>query len=161
MILNVLHAASAAAAAASFAAGLLLLAPAAIAAETMALVLQTDSGSHRFEVEIAATDEKRRVGLMFRRSLGEGQGMLFLYDRPQPLSMWMRNTYIPLDMIFIAADDRVHRIVERTEPFSTDPIDSGGMVKGVLEVKAGTAAKIGLKPGDRLTYDAPALVPAE
>jgi uncharacterized membrane protein (UPF0127 family) len=139
----------------------LLLAPVAIAAEKAALVLNSESGQHRFEVEIAATDETRRVGLMFRRSLGEQEGMLFLYEPPQLISMWMQNTYIPLDMIFIDADNRVHRIVERTEPFSTDVIESGGVVKGVLEVNAGTAARIGLKPGDRVSYDVPALAPAQ
>jgi uncharacterized membrane protein (UPF0127 family) len=138
-----------------------MLAPSALGAETTSLVLITDSGSHRFEVEIAATEEKRHVGLMFRRSLGEQEGMLFLYERPQPIAMWMKNTYIPLDMIFIAPDDRVHHIVERTEPFSTDPIGSGGVVKGILEVKGGTAARIGLKPGDRVSYELPALMPAE
>jgi uncharacterized membrane protein (UPF0127 family) len=139
----------------------LLLAPAAYAAETIPLVLQTQSGAHRFEVEIANTDEKRTVGLMYRRSLGEKAGMLFLYEPPQPIAMWMRNTYIPLDMIFISPDNRVHRIVERTEPFSRQTIPSGGTVKGILEVNAGVAAKIGLKPGDEVRYSLPAAAPIQ
>jgi len=139
----------------------LLFAPAAFAAETIPLVLQTQSGAHHFDVEIANTDEKRTVGLMYRRSLGENAGMLFLYEPPQPISMWMRNTYIPLDMIFISPDNRVHRIVERTEPFSLQTIPSGGTVKGILEVNAGVAAKIGLKPGDEVRYSLPATAPVQ
>ena len=139
----------------------MLLAPAAYAAETIPLVLQTRSGAHRFEVEIANTDEKRTVGLMYRRSLGQNAGMLFLYEPPQPIAMWMRNTYIPLDMIFISPDNRVHRIVERTEPFSLQTIPSGGTVKGILEVNAGVAAKIGLKPGDGVRYRLPSTAPVQ
>jgi len=139
----------------------LLLAPEAVAAETIPLVLETQSGSHRFEVEIADTDEKRTVGLMYRRSLRENAGMLFLYEPPQPIAMWMRNTYIPLDMVFISPDNKVHRIVERTEPFSLQTIPSGGTVKGILEVNAGVAAKIGVKPGDAVRYNLPATAPAQ
>ena len=93
---------------------------------------------------MATTDQDRALGLMFRRSLPENAGMLFLYDQPQPLTMWMRNTIIPLDMIFIGANGKVHRIESHTEPFSTQIISSDGDVKGVLEVNAGTAAAIGL-----------------
>jgi uncharacterized membrane protein (UPF0127 family) len=92
------------------------------------------------------------MGLMFRRSLAADAGMLFLYDRAQPVAMWMKNTYIPLDMIFIGADGRVHRIAKRTEPFSTDVISSEGDVQGILEVNAGIADAIGLKPGDEVIY---------
>lgn len=87
---------------------------------------------------------------MFRRSLADNAGMLFLYDRPQPVTMWMRNTYISLDMVFIAEGGRVHRIERATEPFSERVIDSGGNVVAVLELKAGTADRIGLAPGDRV-----------
>ena len=79
--------------------------------------------------------------------------MIFLYDQPQAIGMWMRNTYIPLDMIFIAADGTVHRVETNTEPFSTDIIDSGGEVVGVLELNAGEANRIGLKPGDRVVLE--------
>jgi uncharacterized membrane protein (UPF0127 family) len=128
----------------------ILLAPAgaSLAAGTATLVLRTDSGPHNFNVELATTESTRRIGLMYRRSLPDDAGMLFLYDTPRPISMWMRNTFLPLDMIFIDADGKVHRIEERTEPFSEEPIFSGGPVQGVLEVKAGTAETIGLKPGD-------------
>ena len=87
-----------------------------------------------------------------RRELPDDAGMLFLYDPPQPITMWMRNTILPLDMIFIGTDGKVHRIESRTEPFSTDIISSDGTVQGVLEVNAGTAAKIGLKTGDEVVF---------
>ena len=123
-----------------------------MAASTGALVLKTESGEHSYSVEVADTDGEREVGLMFRRTLPEMSGMLFLYDPPQPIAMWMRNTYIPLDMIFVSADGLVHRIEANTEPHSTDLIPSGGAVAGVLELNAGQAAKIGLKRGDRVIY---------
>jgi uncharacterized protein len=120
-------------------------------------VLRTESGTHSYAVEVAVTDVEKARGLMFRRSLPQDSGMLFLYDPPQAVTMWMRNTYIPLDMIFIAPDGLVHRIEANTEPFSTDIIASGGTVAGVLELNAGQAEKIGLKPGDRVIY--PGLFP--
>ncbi|MDH3579568.1 MAG: DUF192 domain-containing protein [Hyphomicrobiales bacterium] len=115
-------------------------------------VVVTSAGEHSFEVEIADRNDARNRGLMFRRSLGQWAGMLFFYDREQHISMWMRNTYIPLDMIFITAEGTVHRIEERTEPFSERVIESGARVLGVLEVAGGTAAEIGLRPGDRVKH---------
>jgi len=116
------------------------------------VVFETDSGPHSYVVELATTNSERALGLMFRRTLPETNGMLFLYDPPQPIAMWMKNTYISLDMVFISADGTVHRIQANTEPFSTDVIPSGGDVVGVLELNAGEADKIGLKPGDRVIY---------
>jgi hypothetical protein len=78
--------------------------------------------------------------------------MLFVYDRPQAATMWMKNTYIPLDMVFIAQDGTVHRIEANTEPFSTALISSEGDIVAVLELNAGEAARIGLKRGDRAIY---------
>ena len=121
-----------------------------MAAGSATLVLKTDSGPHSFTVELAATPQEKALGVMYRRSLPADAGMLFLYDRPQPLTMWMRNTLISLDMVFIGADMRVHRIETHTEPFSTDIISSDGEVKAVLELNAGTAAAIGLKVGDEV-----------
>jgi uncharacterized membrane protein (UPF0127 family) len=89
---------------------------------------------------------------MFRTSLPADGGMLFLYETPQPIAMWMKNTIIPLDMIFIDDWGRVHRIEANTEPFSLDPIPSDGDVLGILEVNAGVAEKIGLKVGDKIVY---------
>ncbi len=120
-------------------------------------MLRTESGTHSYSIEVAVTDVEKARGLMFRRSLSQDSGMLFLYDPPQAVTMWMRNTYIPLDMIFITPDGLVHRIEANTEPFSTDVIASGGTVAAVLELNAGQADKIGLKPGDRVIY--PGLFP--
>ena len=122
------------------------------AAGTGTLVLKTDSGDHSFNIEVATTDRERSLGLMFRRSLPENAGMLFLYDRAQPAAMWMKNTLIPLDMVFISADGKVHRIEQNAEPFSTSLIPSEGPVVGVLELNGGEAAKIGLKRGDKVRY---------
>jgi uncharacterized membrane protein (UPF0127 family) len=130
----------------------LLLPPGAIAAGNGTLVLKTDSGPHSFAIELATTPGERALGLMYRRALPTDAGMLFIYEQPQPLTMWMRNTIIPLDMIFIGADGKVHRIESHTEPFSTQLISSEGAVQGVLEVNAGTAAAIGLKAGDEVVY---------
>ena len=99
---------------------LLLPPPGAIAAGNGTLVLKTDSGPHSFNIEIATTNGERALGLMYRRELPDDAGMLFLYDPPQPITMWMRNTILPLDMIFIGTDGKVHRIESHTEPFSTD-----------------------------------------
>ena len=130
----------------------LFLSPGAIAAGNGTLVLKTNSGPHSFTIELATTPAERALGLMYRRTLPADAGMLFLYDKPQPLTMWMRNTFIPLDMVFIGADGKVHRIESRTEPFSTQIISSEGNVQGVLELNAGTAASIGLKAGDEVVY---------
>lgn len=119
---------------------------------TGTLVLKTGSGEHSFNVEVATTNQERAIGLMFRRSLPADAGMLFLYDRAQPAAMWMKNTLIPLDMVFIGSDGKVHRIEQNTEPFSTELISSDGPVVGVLELNGGAAAKIGLRRGDTVVY---------
>ena len=106
-------------------------------------MLKTATGDHNFNIEVMATDEERALGLMFRRSLPENDGMLFLYDPPQPATMWMKNTLIPLDMVFISADARVHRIEQNAEPFSTTLIPSDGDVVGVLELNAVRLARSG------------------
>jgi uncharacterized protein len=147
------------AAGAGFALVLLLPPHPSLALSTSTLTLKTQSGPHPFTVEVATTDQERALGLMFRRNLAADAGMLFLYDRPQPLSMWMRNTYLSLDMIFIGADGRVQHIESRTEPFSTALISSEGAVRGVLEVNAGTAETIGLRAGDEVIY--PGLGPTQ
>jgi uncharacterized membrane protein (UPF0127 family) len=122
------------------------------AAEEQTLEIVTRSGVHTFTVELAATDEDRSRGLMFRRELPEGRGMLFDFKQDLNVTMWMKNTYISLDMIFIRADGRIHRIAENTEPESTKVIAAGGPVRAVLEVIAGSARKLGIRPGDRVAH---------
>lgn len=132
---------------------LALLAPASgFATGTGTLVIKTASGDHNFNIEVATTQQEQALGLMFRRSLPENAGMLFLYDPPQPAAMWMKNTLIPLDMVFIAPDGRVLRIESNAEPLSTTVIPSEGDISAVLELNGGEADKIGLRRGDRVIY---------
>jgi uncharacterized membrane protein (UPF0127 family) len=123
-----------------------------LAADLDTLEIVSKSGVHVFAVELAVTEEQRAQGLMFRRSLPEGQGMLFKFEPEQVVTMWMHNTYISLDMIFIRSDGRVMRIAENTTPQSDKIISSGVAVRGVLEVIAGTARKLGIAPGDRVAH---------
>jgi uncharacterized membrane protein (UPF0127 family) len=108
------------------------------------------TGVHVFSVEVADNDAERAKGLMYRKELAEGRGMLFDFHRDQEVSFWMQNTYIPLDMIFIRGDGRILRIEENTEPLSTRLIPSRGPVRAVLEVIGGTTRKLGISPGDRV-----------
>jgi uncharacterized protein len=110
----------------------------------------TASGIHRFEVWIAADDESRERGLMHVRKLPPERGMLFVFDRPQYAAFWMKDTPLPLDLVFIAPDGRVLNIAEDTRPLSLAPIESDGPVSLVLELAAGTAGRIQLAPGDRI-----------
>jgi hypothetical protein len=120
------------------------------AAEIQTLEIATRGGVHAFSVEIATNDAERQKGLMFRKELREGRGMLFDFGHDQDVSMWMKNTYIPLDMLFIQSDGRISHIAENTEPLSERIISSGGPVRAVLEVIGGTARKLGIAPGDRV-----------
>jgi uncharacterized membrane protein (UPF0127 family) len=120
------------------------------AADVQTLEIVTKSGVKVFSVEIAKTKEEREKGLMFRKELAGGRGMLFDFSPQQDVSMWMKNTYVSLDMIFIRADGRILRIAENTEPLSERIISSGGPVTAVLEVVAGTARKDGIASGDRV-----------
>jgi uncharacterized membrane protein (UPF0127 family) len=120
------------------------------AAELQTLEIASKTGVHVFQVEMAITPEEKEHGLMFRRELPDGQGMLFDFQFDQNVAFWMKNTYIPLDMLFIRADGRILRIAENTEPFSERNIPSGGPVRAVLEVIGGTAKKLGIAAGDRV-----------
>ena len=97
-------------------------------------------------------DAGRSRGLMFRRSMAPDHGMLFDFERDEPVTMWMKNTYLPLDMVFIRPDGTISRIAADTEPLSTTIIPSGSPVVAVLELNAGTAAKLGIKAGDRIEH---------
>jgi uncharacterized membrane protein (UPF0127 family) len=116
------------------------------------LQIMTASGRHDFSVEVMRTDEERARGLMYRRFMAANRGMLFDFKTEQPINMWMKNTYLPLDMIFIARNGSVTHVVADTEPLSERIISSNGPAFAVLEVNAGIAAKISLKPGDRVQH---------
>ena len=140
---------------------LLVPLPGAVAEEagpvfgTGSVIVRADVGTRTFRVEVARTEPQRRRGLMFRRHLAADAGMLFLFDREGPVSMWMRNTRIPLDMLFIARGGRIVRIEERTVPLSEATIPSGSPVVAVLELNAGTVSRLGIRPGGRVMTSLP------
>jgi uncharacterized membrane protein (UPF0127 family) len=116
-----------------------------------ALVIVTRDGTrHAFRVEMAIDPQQQMVGLMFREQVGPEEGMLFDWGAPRESAMWMRNTLVPLDMLFITADGRVHRIAERTVPHSLASIESRGPVRATLELAGGTAERLGIRVGDRV-----------
>jgi uncharacterized membrane protein (UPF0127 family) len=119
------------------------------AAAHQELVISTSSGDHRFKIELADTDNERRIGLMYRTSLPEDAGMLFDFGPGENIqSMWMKNTLIPLDMAFVAGDGRIVRIEANTTPRSLASISSGEPVLAVLEVNGGRFEALGVRPGD-------------
>ena len=115
-------------------------------------MIRTATGTHKFSVEVAATPAEQETGLMFRRALAPDRGMIFPYDPPQDVAFWMKNTLIPLDMLFIRADGHVARIAANTVPMSLEPVPSGEPVGAVLEIAGGRAAQIGIKPGDLVEW---------
>jgi len=119
---------------------------------TEPLTIHSANGAHRFTVEIARTPDQQEIGLMFRRSLPPDRGMIFPYDPPFPASFWMKNTLIPLDMIFIAADGTVKHVHANAVPLSTDAVPSRFPVRAVLEINGGSAALLGIKPGDKVRH---------
>ena len=126
------------------------------------LGIETPHGTYPFQVEMAESMSQRAHGLMFRRELAPDHGMLFLYPREETIMMWMKNTYIPLDMLFIGRDGRISRIAAETKPMSTDVIASGPAAKAVLELAGGTVSRLGIKEGDRIVdphFEAPASAP--
>ena len=130
-----------------------LLAGAVCAQALESLSIATQGGSRQsFRVEVARNDADRAQGLMYRRSMPADQGMLFDFGRVEPVSMWMQNTYLALDMLFIRPDGTIARIAANTEPLSTRTSPSGEPVLAVLELNAGTTAKLGIKAGDRVEH---------
>ena len=118
------------------------------------LFIDTASGERRFAIEIARTPNHRRQGLMFRTELAADAGMLFVYESEREITMWMKNTLIPLDMLFIGDDGRIARIAERTTPMSEEHIFSRGSVRAVLELRGGTVNLLHIKTGDKVRSEA-------
>ena len=116
------------------------------------LTVDTANGPLRFTVEIADDERERNRGLMFRQSLADDAGMLFHFQEPEYASFWMRNTVISLDIIFIGVDGRILNIAERTTPYSEEGVPSAGLTRGVLEIRGGRAAELGIRAGDRVHH---------
>ena len=147
----------------AFLAGLLMLTPSCSSQEADAspppvtwekseLVIETASGPHRFAVELALDEKQRERGLMYRTEMAQDAGMLFFYPTEQEIVMWMKNTVLPLDMVFIKSDGTVYDNALGAEPYSLDFIRSEGDVRAVLELNAGTVNRIGLKRGDKVRH---------
>jgi uncharacterized protein len=113
-----------------------------------------DARLHTFGVWVADNEARRARGLMFIRELEDDEGMLFIYPQPQPVSMWMKNTYVPLDMLFVRANGRVERVVENTRPLSFETIDSKAPVLAVIELNAGSAARLKIRAGAQVIHPA-------
>ena len=116
------------------------------------VTILTHTGDHIFKVELARTPSQHAWGLMFRESMGPDEGMLFVFDSPREITMWMKNTLISLDMIFVNAAGKIIRVARDATPMSEATIPSGGPSKAVIELNAGTAARIGVQAGDRVFF---------
>lgn len=120
--------------------------------EIIPVTVDTGEAVHSFEVELASTPEAQTRGLMFRTELGDFEGMIFPSDFPIPRSFWMRNTPLPLDLIFIGEDRKIRNIAAMAEPYSLSSIPSDGPVIAVLEIRGGRAAELGIEPGDAVEW---------
>ncbi|HLH48360.1 MAG TPA: DUF192 domain-containing protein [Roseiarcus sp.] len=129
---------------------ILLFSPRAFAQSLDKLEIVSANGPHDFSVEVVDDEAGRERGLMYRRYMPQDRGMLFDFKQEAPVAFWMKNTYIPLDMIFISRRGVITKIVANAEPLSERLIPSGGPVYGVLEINGGVAARLGVKPGDRV-----------
>ena len=119
----------------------------------MPLTVTTAAGrAHKFTVEVARTPEQQARGLMNRQSLAPDRGMIFPYSPPQPVAFWMKNTLIPLDIIFISPGGKILRIEANTVPYSLEPVGSGDAVEAVLELAGGRAAELGIAAGDQVSW---------
>ena len=117
------------------------------------VVVVTDKGEQRFKVEVAVKDNERQRGLMYRDHLDDDEGMIFLFDRQQRLSFWMKNTWIPLDMVFIDEDLKVVGIVENAEPLTLSGRGVEAHSRFVLELKGGTSSSLGLQAGQTVRFE--------
>jgi uncharacterized membrane protein (UPF0127 family) len=120
--------------------------------DVIPLTITQNGKAHSFRVEVAATMEQQEKGLMFRTAMGPDEGMLFPSDRPAARSFWMKNTVIPLDIVFIGPDHLISNIAANAVPYSLDPIPSSGPAIAVLELNGGRAAQLGIMPGARVNW---------
>ena len=120
--------------------------------EVVPLTVSRAKSAHTFQVEVARTGAEQAKGLMFRTALGPDEGMIFPMNPPRHASFWMRNTVIPLDILYIGADGRIMNMWENTVPYSEEPLPSNGVVKGVLELRGGRAKQLGIMPGDKVAW---------
>jgi uncharacterized membrane protein (UPF0127 family) len=116
------------------------------------VIVKRDGTRLDFTVEMALSPDQQMIGLMFRSEVKPDEGMIFDWGTPRESSMWMRNTLAPLDMVFIAADGRIHRIAERTVPLSLTPVESRGPVRATLELQGGITEKLDIRVGDRVLH---------
>jgi uncharacterized membrane protein (UPF0127 family) len=121
-------------------------------APTEVLTIETHQGQVRLNVEIADDEAERNRGLMYREPLPDDRGMLFHFQTPEYASFWMHNTPSSLDIIFIGVDGRILNIADHTTPYSDEPVPATGLTRGVLEIRAGRAEELGLRPGDRVRH---------
>jgi len=131
---------------------IVLISVSASAESDAPLAISTSKARLSFTVELADSPQSRASGLMHRRQLAADSGMLFDFLKTAPVSMWMKNTLIPLDMLFISDDGVIVNIAERTVPGSLTQIDSSGPVRAVLELNGGTSARLGISPGDKIIH---------
>ena len=120
--------------------------------QQMTLDVRSGAKTHRFVVEVARSAQEQETGLMNRPSLGPDRGMIFPYDPPQPVSFWMKDTLIPLDMIFIRPDGRIARIAANTVPLSLEPVPVAEPIAAVLEIAGGRSSELGISAGDRVDW---------
>ena len=120
--------------------------------EQIPLTIESRGKRHAFIVEIARTPEEQALGLMNRQSLAPNRGMIFPYDPPEPVAFWMKNTLVPLDMLFIRPDGTIGSIAANTVPLSLEPVPSGEPVGAVLEIAGGRSAELGLSAGDKVSW---------
>ena len=122
------------------------------ALDRIPLQIRSDGNTHDFTVEVVRSEDEQARGLMYRESLAAGEGMLFPFPEPRPASFWMKNTLIPLDMIFVRADGSIARIAVNTVPHSLSPVGVGEPVAAVLEIAGGRSVELGIDEGDRVTW---------
>jgi uncharacterized membrane protein (UPF0127 family) len=115
------------------------------------ITIASANGPHKFAVELAISEPQRSQGLMYRQRMAADAGMIFIWQTPQQITMWMENTFIPLDMLFVDAGGTILNIRERAVPFSRENIASDGPAKVAIELNGGTVSRLGIKPGDTVT----------